>query len=190
MAILRARPSLPNDLARQIDRLATKGRGVTRQGLQKASRKIKQRMIGERLSGRPGLKRGSGATARSVKSRVVGLATTLRIESRIGDRSTPGIRIHERGGTIRPKSAKRLAIPLVGRGGRGKKARPKVDFWIENEKGNIVGLQKVGEDGVRPVVVLVPSVIIPKRLGFFRIVNAETRRALREIRGQFRRGGK
>lgn len=189
MAIVRARPSLPGDLARQIDRFSLRSRATTRRGLQKIARVFKRRMISERLSGRPGLNRITGETARSLRAVVTGTApSVLRLAVRIGGRRTPGVRAHEFGAVIRPRTKPWLAIPLgPSRGGRA--AREQVDFWITNDKGNIVGMKKTGPDSVRPVVVLVKSVTIPPRLSFLRIFSAEVRSGLREIRVNLRKGG-
>lgn len=186
MAILRAGARRPDDLAFQIDRFAAVARGLTRRELQRGARNFKTRMLRERLSGRPGLRRITGRTARSLKATVSGTANTLRLNARIGNAQTPGIRIHEGGGTIRPKTKPWLAIPL-GPARGGKARRGQVDFWMPGRRdpSHIVGM-RVTDGGVEPVVVLVPSVDIPARLQFRVTFDKEMRKTIIRLRRAYR----
>lgn len=75
--------------------------------------------------------------------------------------------IHQRGGTITPKSAKMLAIPLPGamtqsQAAQGPRANPNLRF-IRSKKGNLL-LAEIGARGIKPMWILKKSVGIPKRL--------------------------
>ena len=177
MATIRARSSA--SVASEIDRAAKQYRSLTRGVLQKSINNFKRRMLRERLSGRPGLNKKTGRTAQSLEAKLRVLKTTFRISAKIGNRSTPGVGIHETGGTIRPKRKPWLAIPLSTGAGR------KVDFWITNKKGNIVGMAKAG-NAIIPVVVLVKSVTIPARLQFARTFRIEMNKMKRELRKEIR----
>jgi len=157
MAILRGGARRPNDIALQIDRFVKEARGLTLRTLQAGARRFKSRMLSERLSGRPGLRRITGHTRSTLQSRVEKLANSYRWTARIGDRQTPGIRAHEYGATIYPKRAKYLRFKIkYGRHGGV------VDKWVT-----------------------VRSVTIPPRLNFHRILGIEERRTMSNLRRDF-----
>lgn len=186
MVMLRVGQARPDDLAFQIDRFAQAARGLTRRELQRGARNFKSRMLRERLSGRPGLRRITGATARSLTATVTGTKDTLRLRAGIGNRSTPGVRIHEGGGIIRPKTKPWLAIPLDRTPGGRTRGRQKVDFWIRGKRNpaNIVGMVVTGGTA-KPVVVLVPSVTIPARLQFRVTFDKEMRKTIIRLRREY-----
>lgn len=141
-------------------------------------------MISKQLSGRPGLRRGTGATQRTLEAGVDILVTTFRIRAKIGGRGTRGVRIHEHGGIIKPKRKPFLAIPLT-------KGREPVDFWMQGRKNpaNVVGMSTAG-GALRPVVVLVKSVTIPPRLRFLETFRIENKKTIAELRAAYKALGK
>ena len=74
-------------------------------------RKVVRKLVSERTRGRPGLRRQSGALARSITSRTFGTRTQdLLLTINIGEGLSYG-RIQEEGGVVRPKG-RFLAIPM------------------------------------------------------------------------------
>ncbi len=67
--------------------------------------------------------------------------------------------ILEKGGTIRPKKAKALTIPLPGV--KGKASNFPDSFIIKSKAGNALIVQKKGKSGLKPLFVLKKSVKIP-----------------------------
>ena len=70
-------------------------------------------------------------------------------------------RSHEKGGTIRPKTAKALTIPLPGI--KGVAANYPDAFIIKSKKGNTLLVESRGTKGLRPLFVLKKSVKMPAR---------------------------
>jgi hypothetical protein len=123
----------------------------------------------ERLKGRPGLMRRTGSLARSFGKVVIGNSTDDLLLSVYTD--SKYARIHEHGGTIKPKPGRKyLAIPLnpaktgsgVSRFGSPRNIAG-LKFGGFSKAGNII-LRNV--QGV-PMFVLVSQVKIPARLGMF-----------------------
>lgn len=121
----------------------------------------------ERFSGRPALYRRTGELSRSIHFEVKGQqlnTLTLRIYS-----DSPYAKIQEFGGTIKPKNAQWLAIPLdavkTGTGvARGGPRDYENTFFAKSKKGNLILFQK-NEGKVTPLFVMKKEVTIPPRLG-------------------------
>jgi hypothetical protein len=77
----------------------------------------------------------------------------------IGSHGVVYARILEKGGTITPKNAKFLTIPLPGVKGRASNYPDA--FVIKSKKGNLLLVQKKGRSGIVPLFVLKKSVKIP-----------------------------
>ena len=116
----------------------------------------------------------SGALARSFGALVTGvsfadLRATVYTDS-------PYARLQEHGGTVRPKNAKALTIPMeaaltagagVTRGGA--RSFGFTETFIGHDKdGNAFIFRRLEGDDVEPLFRLVPQVTVPARLGFFR----------------------
>lgn len=169
-----AGPSRPGDNA-----TAAMKRAMQRQSL---------KFVGDvqikRLSGRPGLiSRSAGGGLRRALSAVTFGKDVRSVESRIGwPKSFFWIKVHEEGATIRAKR-KFLAIPFRGTTGStsrrasGSGLRPG-DFPRDRtffargkntKPGNMILFESLGNGRIRPLFVMVPSVRIPPRLGYFRL---------------------
>lgn len=120
-----------------------------------------------RLVGRPGLKKPTGHLAGSFKRIVFG--GDIKSLNMIVFTDSKYARIHEHGGTVKPKRGKYLSIPLDA-------AKTSTGASRYTSPRDVPGLRfggfsKAGNpllrlDGV-PMYVLVKSVKIPKRLGMF-----------------------
>ena len=127
-------------------------------------RRIKTQSFG----GRPNLQRRTGELSRSFNMEITGSALndlTLRVFSR-----SPYAKIQEYGGTIRPKNAQWLAIPLdaakTGAGvARGGPRDYQNTFFATSKKGNLILFQKDAGGGIIPLFVMKKEVTIPPRLG-------------------------
>ena len=92
------------------------------------------------------------------------------IEGSIGAPGVPYAKIQETGGTIKPKSAKMLAIPLpaaMTSDGVSMLRSPRDwpnTFVRKSKAGNLIIFMKLG-DRIVPLYLLKPSVTIPARLG-------------------------
>lgn len=128
-------------------------------------------------------------------------------EGRFGSRSKYA-KIHEFGGTIRPKKARALAIPLKGSpaviptsgapryGSPLKNTLPKsYSFWVHKSPSGRVFLMGAKKDPTtrqtrgaktraQPWFLLLHSVTIPKRLGFVTYIQA----AIKQLRDQLAKG--
>jgi hypothetical protein len=105
------------------------------------------------------------------------LAESLRVSGNslanlTGNLTVPsGLVFHERGGTIKAKTAQYLTIPLPSAmDGRGVALRAKARDWedtfvAKSRAGNLLIFQKTGAS-INPLYVLKPSVQIPARLAF------------------------
>ncbi len=78
-----------------------------------------------------------------------------------GKKAPPYAGINEKGGTIRPKKAKALKVPLPGI--KGVAANYPDAFIIKSKKGNTLLVESRGKKGLRPLFVLKKSVKIPAR---------------------------
>ena len=137
-----------------------------------------------RFRGGQGVQTRSGAMVRSfdVAARG-GDINSLEVES--FSAGNPAVRLQEEGGTITPKKASWLTIPLdaartasgVARGN----ARSFSDtFFHETKDGRLFLMQKRGDDIV-PLFRLVKSVTLKPRLGFVRLWRTHERRIGGEI---------
>lgn len=157
-------------------------RGLAKQFPRKTFKEIKRTMKflksdfegkfqNKRLRGRPGLKKRSGSLARSLDGRVVGDSLRdLGFFMQIGGATAPYARIHEEGGTIRPKKGRFLTIPLraaMVRTGiaRGTARSFANTFVARSRRGALLIFQKTGKS-IKPLFALVKSVTIPPRLKF------------------------
>lgn len=120
--------------------------------------------------------RRSGNTMRAVADSVRVQGSKLSdVQGMIG--GPVYLRIHEYGGTIRPKRAKYLAIPLpeaLDSRGVPKRRGPrdwKNTFVAKSKKGNLLIFQKRGKDIV-PLYALKSEVRIPARLGMKKTLEA------------------
>ena len=112
----------------------------------------------------PILKVRTGHLWRSIgmSSKTVGSVNSVTIGAGVAGRKAPiYARIQEKGGTIRPKKAKALTIPLPGI--KGVAANYPDAFIIKSKKGNTLLVESKGAKGLRPLFVLKQSVKIPPR---------------------------
>ena len=110
------------------------------------------------------LKTRSGQFRRSITGRVARLGKIVKtiIGSGIfGRKAVKYAGILEKGGTIRPRKAKMLTIPLPGIKGRA--ANYPDAFIIKSKKGNLLLVEKKGKKGLRPLFVLKDEVRIPAK---------------------------
>lgn len=124
----------------------------------KTIKRIKKNLRGPILNvGTAQLWRSIGMT-----SKTVGSVNSVTIGSGVaGKKAPPYARIHEKGGTIKPKKAKMLTIPLPGI--KGVAANYPDAFIITSKKGNVLLVEKKGKKGLRPLFVLKKEVKIPAR---------------------------
>jgi len=129
--------------------------------LQKWTGKTVKQII-RNLSG-PILKTRSGHLRRSVTGRTFKEKLIYAIigSGIFGRKGVRYARIHEKGGTIKPKKAKMLTIPLPGVKGRA--ANYPDSFIIKSKKGNLLIVEKRGKKGLRPLFSLKKKVKIPPR---------------------------
>lgn len=137
-------------------RFIAKANIAMRQGMQAFESKI----IKEQMTGRPGLRRQTGTLARSWSVRNVSrgpedygvlLATSVKYA-----------RIHQYGGTIKPKTAGALTVP-ISRSARGAFARSFGNLFIARTRKGAVLARSKGR-GLEAMYALKKSVRIPKRL--------------------------
>lgn len=162
----------------------------------------------------------SRALANSARSEVFGQGLDSRLRLSIGGNpNNPGARIQEYGGTVTPKSAKYLTIPLPANltpaGRLRRSARDLLSdketgaFFLRSKAGNLLIARDKnrGREGSDPnlefLFVLKKRVVIPARLGFRRAIRSERtaldrqallnegiRRALRRSFGSSGQGGR
>lgn len=98
----------------------------------------------------------------AMKGKTVGSINSVTVGSGVaGRKAPPYARIHEKGGTIKPKTAKALTIPLPGI--KGVAANYPDAFIIKSKAGNTLLVESKGKKGLRPLFVLKKSVKIPAR---------------------------
>ena len=183
--------------------------------LQLGGQRFLARMQRERLSGPTGpssLSRRTGELARhAIQYTVVTGKATMRLVVWVS-KAVPYARIHEFGGTVRPKSSKYLAIPIGAAKTKAGVARkrpreiPNLKFvprkgrspllvleHFKNVKVKLLG-KTIRTDKVvtksTPMFVLKRSVTIPPRLGFRQVWAQERAKIAAEVRAvvaQFRR---
>ena len=107
--------------------------------------------------------------------------------------SLPGyVGIHERGGTIRPRRARYLTIPLpAALDSRGVALRARARDWPDtfiatSRRGNLIIFQRRGRKEVVPLYVLKKSVRIPPRLGLTRTLMMHRPQLLEDLRDRIR----
>jgi hypothetical protein len=125
------------------------------------------------------LKTRSGKLRRSIRFSIKLGANRYNLE--IGSHGVKYARILEKGGTITPKNAQWLTIPLPGVKGRASNYPDA--FVVKSKKGNLLLVQKKGRSGLVPLFVLKKQVKIPdfrwlkqsmedKRMTLDRMLNA------------------
>lgn len=138
-------------------------------------RRFETDLVTQRMSGRPGLNRRTGRSARSWSFSILGKSRSITAIMR----SPEGhLRVHEYSGRIYPKKGRYLWIPGpslqtaagVFRGAGNSSAvwgavNWDAVFYRRSSGGNLVALEQIGAGGVRLVATLVDSVFIPARLG-------------------------
>ena len=124
------------------------------------------------------LSKRSGALTNAIVGSVrVSGETFATVEGQIGAPGIPYARIQETGGTITPKKAKYLCIPLpaaLTSNGLPIQSSPRdwPNTWIaESKAGNLIIFQRRGTSVV-PLYVLKSSVTIPPRLGMRKTLDA------------------
>lgn len=118
-----------------------------------------------RLSGRPGLREGRGKLKRSFRWSVTQVGNNMIQAREYSDYPDPRIPwIHETGGTIRPKKAKALAVPIFGTTGKPGDY-PNLTLIPRKGKPPLLVEKRMAE--WKPKFVLVKQVRIPARLHFF-----------------------
>lgn len=181
--------------------------------LRRGMRSFERRMALEHLSGPTSptsLAVRTGALRRSLQTSVVELSDTrMRAQAMIG-LGLPYAHIHEKGGTITPKKAQYLAIPLE-RGSKtafGPRSYPGKLVAIRSKGGNLILAEilqrtrraygkKISTPGgtftqtydsqIKPVYVLKKQVGLPPRLSFQRTFQSEAQNTLNEVRETVRR---
>lgn len=160
---------------------------------------FERQMVTAHLSGPTGpnsLSVRSGNLRRSIKTETGINGNTVTLEGYVRN-TAPYARIHEFGGTVRPKRAKMLAIPLIRNTktalgprnypGRLFVVRGKRHVFLAESFGK--GRQGAGGGTVfdqRPVFMLVPSVYIPPRLNFIREFKITAGQAIEQLQSVFR----
>lgn len=184
--------------------LERKGRGlqsVSRASLQAWGLMTLGKFKAKQLSGRPGLNKRSGTLSRNTRFMARGHdLSDLEGRFSIGGPAGKYARIHETGGTITPKKARMLAIPIPGSpavtpAGVSKYPSPlranlpkSHDFFLLETGGQVLLMgDRKGGDKPRPWYVLKHSVKIPKRLGFKKTINREKRQLIVGLRKDFGR---
>lgn len=161
--------------------------------LRRSHRRLDREMQRTRLRA-PGLNRRTGRLAQSFTGEVAG-ATIGSLVMRYGT-NVPYAKIHEYGGTVRPKKGRYLTIPLkanltaAGVMKRGIREFPVVRFIRLRGGDRLLAL--AGDDpdnllGLQPMFVLVRQVKIPARLGLRRTWIIERRKLTVDLNAGIRR---
>lgn len=190
----------------RVDRVALLQSRI-RRILELGGQRFVARMQRERLSGPTGpssLSRRTGELARhAIQYTVTTGQATMRLVVWVS-KSVPYARIHEMGGTVRPKTAKFLAIPLAAAKTRAGVARmrprdiPNLKFVPRRGKSPLLVLEHFKNVKVKllgktirtdkivtkstPMFVLKRSVTIPARMGFRQIWGQERGKIAAEVR--------
>lgn len=114
---------------------------------------VKGRYVGKYKGGR----RRTGQLARGIRQKVSTTGDVYRLE--VGTSGVKYARILEKGGTIRATRKQYLTIPLGGT--QGTASNYPNAFIIKSKKGNLLIVEKVGKDRLKPLFVLKKSVRIP-----------------------------
>ncbi len=154
--------------------------------LTKRAREFVQRVFPRaRLSGGEGLKNRTGALRRSFN--VTSKGGDLNSWHMAEFTTSPYAKIHEHGGTIRPKSAKYLAIPLAAAKAKSGDLRggPRSftnTFFAKSKAGNLILFQNQGK-GKKPLPLFVmkKQVTLKPRLGFFEEWTSNQKKRISDI---------
>lgn len=114
---------------------------------------VKGRYVGKYKGGR----RRTGQLARGIRQKVFVSGEVYRLE--VGTSGVKYARILEKGGIIRPTRKQYLTIPLGGTQGTARDY-PNA-FIIKSKKGNLLIVEKVGKDKLKPLFALKKQVRIP-----------------------------
>jgi phage gpG-like protein len=166
----------------------------TRDGLRRWASGTIAQVIARHISGRPGLISRTGNLMRSLHHRESG--STLNTLKTVLWTSQPYAHIQEFGGTVRPKSAKMLAIPFPGGPATGptgmslyasplRSSLPEGMFIWKSKKGNLILGRREGQD-LQPWFILKSSVTIPPRLGFRETVKQQIVQLQTQLGQQYR----
>lgn len=172
--------------------LALKGNALfttTRSSLERSRLRLDKHMQTNRLRGRPGLFRRSGRLAQSFTGETTG-ASLRELVMRYGT-NVAYARIHEEGGTIRPRRAKWLTIPLPanlmpsGVMRRSIRSFKHVRFIRNKRTGHagpsLTALCGDSPESMKPMFVLVKEVKIPPRLGLMKSWADERNRLIADL---------
>jgi hypothetical protein len=148
-----------------MERMGKSVRPTIRKTFREASRMIVHRIRTQRLSGRPGLREGSGRLKKSFRSRVFDVSGGVIFEVYSGSQY---VWLQEKGGVVVAKKARGfLAIPTPAyREARGNKIEPKKsfpEFQIAEINNKLVLVRP--EAPTVPTHCLIRSVTVPPRLG-------------------------
>ena len=191
-------PEFKSRVASKISKFRAQVQAFTRKTLQRGGARYVRDMHA-RMSGPTGpnsLSARTGAGRRSVRFATVPIANGMRLEMAAGGNAFYLI-VHENGATIRPRSAKYLAIPIgaaktkagVSRQS-GPRQYPDLKFVIarSGKKLLVRVLPKTKRQPARivPMYVLVPVVNIPPRLGFKKTVKEVARGITADLKAGFR----
>lgn len=176
-----------------MQRALTQIRVQVRKELTNLKNRVIARMTTEHMSGPTGpasVRARSGRLRGSLNGTVAtwGGANKMQLTMFFGG-GVPYARIHEYGGTILPKRAKNLAIPVgkaLYKSGVSKHGKPS-NIWaalrfVKNKKTGKKLLVEAGRGKKLNVLfVLVPSVTLPPRLNFGKTFREEAQRTMNNI---------
>ena len=156
--------------------------GAIRESVKKDASDWKREMVKRTKGGTraDGLGRRTGDLARSISARTTGTSPNINsITMRLVSAGVPYAPIHEFGGTIKPRRAKNLTIPLddnLTAGGDVRYPSARALFGQNSSSQNafvmrvngkaFIVLKRRGESDLKFLWLLVKSVKIPARLGF------------------------
>lgn len=162
--------------------------------LTKAKQTIQSRMVKEHMSG------PTGPSSVSVRSGQLRRALDGVVSESGGKRMTllmffgggvPYAKIHEYGGTVRPKNAQNLAIPVGDaktRAGNSRHSGPMaiwtaLRFIVNKKTGKklLIDASTGRKQKIKVLFVLVPQVVIPARLNFGKTFKEEADLAVADI---------
>ncbi len=141
-------------------------KAFTRRSLQVVNERVqsaRNRFVRQRMTGKPGLKINTGKSQRAIRTKVSVSSRGVRGIVYIDLRMAPHLRIHEIGGTIKPKSSKFLWIPADGSSGKPLRISSFSNMsFLPTPRGFVV----LDKGSKKHIYTLVRSVQIPARLGF------------------------
>lgn len=176
------------DIIPRYQRVPARFRPLILRFLRRVGRNVIAQVTKERLSGRPGLISRTGRLQRSLKTRVV--FSNFQYKLQFFTRS-PYARTHEKGMTIVPTVARRLAIPSAFFRVGGDPGGTPVQPWPPRLSRSVYKLSKEFKDALvlrdQPALVthwLRRSVRIPARFRFIPTVKKSLSQQLRTIRDE------